>query len=136
MTDDFQKSFNCEVTKVDDGLGVVFGYSMVCAEKGNEYFDVQGDNIVEEAMLEATRDYMAGDRVAKIMHTGEVAGQIVYGFPITDEICEALDMFAIKSGFIVGMKPNNPEIMTKYRTGELTGFSIGGQRIEEEIVEE
>ena len=40
-----QFNFNSKVVKVDDELGLVFGYAMICAENGKPYYDLQGDNI-------------------------------------------------------------------------------------------
>ena len=102
---------------------------------GEDYFDTQGDHIPEQTMLEATAEYMAGDRMAKVMHRGDEAGQVVYGFPVTEDIAKALSIEVEKTGFIVGMKPDSDEILAKYASGEFTGFSIGGRRMEEEVVE-
>lgn len=124
-----------EVCKVDESLGIVFGYAIVCKQNGEEYWDTQGDHITEQAMLEATAEFMTGDRMAKVMHKGDSAGQVVYGFPVTQEIAESLDMRVEKTGFVVGMKPDDEEILEKFRSGELTGFSIGGQRVSETVVE-
>ena len=129
------KAIDCKVAKVDDSLGIVFGYAIVCTEGGEPYYDTQGDNIPEEAMLEATADYMQGDRMAKVMHEGGKAGQVVYGFPITGDIAKALGITCYKTGFVVGMKPESDAILEKYRSGEFTGFSIGGTRIAETVVE-
>ena len=102
---------------------------------GEEYYDTQGDHIPEQSMLEATAEYMAGDRVAKVMHQGGPAGQIVFGFPLTEDIAKAMDIEIKKTGFVVGMKPSDRDILEKYRTGEFTGFSIGGSRQAETVVE-
>ena len=116
-------------------LMTMFGYAIVCKVDGEDFFDSQGDHIPEQTMLEATADYMAGDRMAKVMHRGGDAGQVVYGFPVTDDIAKALGLEVRKTGFIVGMKPDDDEVLAKYASGEFTGFSIGGRRVEEEVVE-
>ena len=129
------KQLDFSVQKVDESLGIVFGFAIICKRDGEEYVDVQGDYIPESAMLEATAEYMAGDRVAKDMHLGDSIGQLVYGFPLTDDIAKALEITTRQTGFVVGMKPND-EIMEKFRSGEYTGFSIGGRRIQETVLEE
>lgn len=126
-------NIDVEVKKVDRDLGIVFGYAIVCKINGEEYYDTQGDHIPEQAMLEATADYMQGERVAKVMHRGAPAGQVVYGFPLTEEIATALGMEVVKTGFVVGMKPDSEEVLNKFASGEFRGFSIGGRRIEEEV---
>ena len=129
------KQLDFAVQKVDESLGIVFGFAIICKRDGNEYVDVQGDHVPESAMLEATAEYMAGDRIAKDMHVGDAIGQLVFGFPLTDDIAKALEITTRQTGFIVGMKPNE-EIMEKFRSGDYTGFSIGGRRIQETVLEE
>lgn len=128
------KTIDVEIKKVDEELGIVFGYAIVCLEKGEQFFDSQGDHITEDAMLEATSSFMSGFRVAKDMHVGGTVGQVVYGFPVTTEIAKALDILVEKTGFIVGMKPDSAQLLEKYAKGQYTGFSIGGKRIEQENV--
>lgn len=117
------------VSKVDEELGVVFGYAIVCKQRGEEYYDIQGDHIPEESMLKAAFDFMSGNRVAKDMHEGKQTGQVLFGMPITQEIAESLRIDVNQTGLIVGMKPSSNELLEKYKTGEYTGFSIGGRRI-------
>lgn len=130
------KIVDVTVEKVDDELGVVFGFAIVCKQDGEDYYDTQGDHITEDAMLEATAAFMSGDRVAKLMHEGDQAGQVVYGFPLTSEIAKAHGIETGRTGFLVGMRPDSEEILDKFRKGALTGFSIGGRRVSETIVEE
>lgn len=129
------KDIEVEIQKVDKELGIVFGYAIVCKQDGKPYFDVQGDHIPEDAMLEATAEFMSGFRIAKDMHAGKSVGQVVYGFPVTDDIAKALGITADRTGFIVGMKPDSDEMLQKYAKGEYTGFSIGGKRIEQHEAE-
>lgn len=133
--DEAQKCMDVEIAKVDSRLGVVFGYAIVCKVDGEEYFDLQGDHIPEDTMLEATSEFMSGFRVAKDMHRGDAVGQVLFGFPMTTDIAKALDVEIAKSGFIVGMKPDNDEMLEKYESGEYTGFSIGGRRVLQEDVD-
>ena len=134
--DSVEKSIEVEVSKVDEALGIVFGYAIVCSEDSADYYDVQGDHIPETAMLEATASFMSGQRVAKDMHQGGPVGQVVYGFPVTNDIASSLDINVRKTGFVVGMKPDSQELLEKYASGEYTGFSIGGQRIRETVIDE
>ena len=123
-----EKSINVDVAKFDAGLGIVFGYAIVCEKDGEPYFDTQNDFIPEESMLKATSEFMAGSRIAKDMHVGNSVGQVVFGFPITKDIAKALEIEVSKTGFIVGMKPNDEAMLEKFASGEYTGFSIGGSR--------
>ena len=111
------------------------GYTIVCAEDGEPYFDLQGDHIPEEAMLKAALDFMEHSQMACEMHDGEPAGTVVFAFPMTADIAKALDIEAKKTGLIIAMRPG-PSMLAKFQSGELTGFSIGGLRIEDEELDD
>lgn len=124
----------CEkILKVDDGLGLVFGWGIICKIDGEEYFDVQDDAIPEEAMLEAVTDFAKTARTSGDMHVFE-DGTVVHEFPLTEEIAKAFDITCPKTGWMVAVEPS-PEVYAKFKSGEYTGFSIGGERILDEPVE-
>lgn len=125
-----------DLAKVDDSLGLVFGFAIVCKVDGEDYYDVQGDNIPEDAMLAASCEFMQGARVAKEMHAGEAKGTVVFAFPLTTDIAKALGIMTPKTGLLIAMKPDDPAILEKFRSGEFTGFSIGGRRIRDEEIPE
>ena len=101
----------------------------MCKRDGENYYDTQDDHIPEDAMLRASARFMAGPRIAKDMHQGAPVGSVVFAMPMTGDIAEALAISVRQTGLIVGMKPQDPEILEKYRSGEYTGFSIGGRRV-------
>lgn len=124
------------VAKVDTGLGLVFGWGIICTEKGEDHFDLQGDHIPEDIMVEATSDFMENARVAKDMHSAaEPHGSIVHSFPLTADIAKAMGITTEKTGWMVAMKPS-ADILAKYESGEYTGFSIGGDCAYVEVAEE
>lgn len=131
-----------EVLKVSDELGLVFGFAIVCKQDGEEYFDIQGDHIPEESMLKASTDFMLNSRMAGHMHERDddgnpvPNGQVVFAFPLTTEVAKALEIETKKTGLLIAMKPDSEEILEKYRSGEYTGFSIGGSYVETEEVED
>ena len=122
-----------EVAKVDRGLGLVMGYAIVCKEDGEDYYDLQGDHVPEDAMLKAALDFMENGGVAKEMHRGDEAGSVVFAFPLTTDVAKALGVEARRTGLLIAMKPD-PAMMKRFETGELTGFSIGGLRLKDEEV--
>lgn len=124
-----------EVVKVDDALGLVMGFAIVCEEDGEQYFDVQGDHIPEDAMLEAALDFMENSRLAKEMHTGDDKGTVVFAWPMTKEIAKAFGMTTPRTGLMIAMKPSDDALLDKFRDGTLTGFSIGGRRLEDEEID-
>lgn len=130
------------IAKVDTELGLVFGWAIVCKVDGKDYFDVQGDHIPESAMLEATTDFAKSMIMGK-MHIQDVAadgtktpqqhGDVVFSMPMTTDVAKAFGVETKTTGWMVAVAPS-PEILAKYKSGEYTGFSIGGSRIEDEAV--
>ncbi len=133
MDNDFE--FRAKVEKVDESLGLVFGWGIICSEDGAEYFDTQGDTITEPAMLKAASDFMqTPNRISGEMHVVE-DGSVVFAFPLTTEIAAAFGITCKRTGMLTALKPS-PPVLAKFVSGEYTGFSIGGVRELEEVVEE
>lgn len=122
------KCLEAKVAKVDTSLGLVFGWAIICEEDGQPYVDLQDDYIPPSAMLKASTKFMKGARTGGDMH--RVAdGTIVHSMPLTADIAKAYGIECDKTGWMIAMEPDNPETLEKFRTGERTGFSIGGSRI-------
>ncbi len=130
--DDFESGC-AKFLKVDDGLGLVFGFAIVCKENGQDYFDTQDDHVPEQSMLEAASDFMLHSRVAKDMHEGDEVGTIVFAWPLTTDIAKAMGIQTSTTGLMIAMKPP-ADILAKFRNGDYTGFSIGGRRLVDEEV--
>lgn len=127
-----------QILKVDEGLGLVFGYAIVCKDGGSDHFDLQGDHIPEATMLKAALDFAENSQVAKDMHGyGEnghrPVGSVPFLFPLTTDIAKSLNISVEKTGLLIAMKPSEPSILAKFKSGEYTGFSIGG--MEKEVQE-
>lgn len=118
--------------KVDEELGLVMGFAIVCKDKGIPYYDLQGDHIPEDAMLKAATDFMAHSQVAKEMHRGDQIGTVLFCWPMTEEIAKAFGVSVEKTGLMIAMRPSDPAMLDKFRSGKLTGFSIGGERVVDE----
>lgn len=130
--EDFE--LRAEVVKVDDTLGLVMGYAIVCTEGGKPYFDLQGDHVPDDSMLKAAADFMLNSRVAREMHRGGEAGTVVFAWPMTAEVAKAFGVSSPRTGLMIAMKPS-ADVLKKFQLGEFTGFSIGGRRGEEEEVD-
>ncbi len=116
-----------DVCKVDDELGLVFGFAMVCKIAGEDHFDLQGHHIPEDTMLKVLTKFMSsGNAEAKEMHTGDKVGDFIFAFPMTTEIAKSLNIQVEQTGALVAVKPNNDSTLQKFKSGELKGFSIGG----------
>jgi hypothetical protein len=114
--------------KSDDGaeLGIVFGYVLVCKSAGEAYVDLHDHHITEDAMLGAAVEFMEKGKGMKVMHDGGVVGDVLFMWPQTTEVAKAFDLPAETTGLMVGVKPSTPEVLAKFKSGELAGFSISG----------
>ena len=128
-------SIRSRFVKVDDNLGLVLGWAIVCKENGKDYFDLQGDHIPEDAMLKAASDFMLNSRTGMEMHRGGSAGKVVFAWPMTTAIAKAFGLSPQKTGLMIGFRPDSPEMLAKFRDGSFTGFSIGGMRLEDEEID-
>lgn len=124
-----------KVLKVQEELGLVLGWGIICTEKGEPYFDLQKDHIPEDSMLKAATDFMLNSRRAKEMHCRADAGEVVFAFPLTSDVKKAFEIECSKTGLMVVLKPD-AEMLEKFKSGELTGFSIGGRRGDDKILQE
>lgn len=140
------RSHQAEVIKVDDELGLVFGWAIVSTVKGEPYFDKQQDHIPEDSMLEAAVDFMINSRVGGDMHRRVFdedgnklpvnTGVVVFAWPMTADIAKAFGVQTDTTGLMIAYRPHSPEMLQKFRDGTYTGFSIGGHRIlDEEVVD-
>jgi hypothetical protein len=135
------------VLKVDEGLGLVFGWAVVCTEKGEDYFDLNVDrdgphkgkripeNIPEDEMLKMALDFSENtDCPGNEMHDGPNIGKHVFLFPLTADIAKALNIVTEKTGLLIAYKPS-PEVLAKFKSGEYTGFSIEGNHVNSELLD-
>lgn len=139
----FPKEVDATVVKVDPGLGLVFGWAIICKQDGQDYYDLNRDSdgervpehIPEHAMLEAASDFMSGPRIHKVMHEGGEEGNVVFAFPLTTDIAKAMGIQTKNTGLMIATKPSTTTLK-RYISGELRGFSIGGSRkkVREETV--
>ena len=127
-----------EVCKVDAELGIVFGWGIISKQDGEPYYDLQGDHIPEDSMLKAAADFMESSRVAGEMHKNgkvekvEERGAVLFALPLTAEIAKSLEIETKKTGLIIAVKPD-ADMLAKFKSGALTGFSIGGFVLKDEV---
>lgn len=124
-----------EVCKISEELGLVFGWAIICTENGEPYYDLQGDHIPEPAMLKAAAGHMQNGGATKEQHQRGDAGRGVFSFPVTAETKEAFGLQCNRTGLMYAMRPD-AEQLERFKSGELRGFSIGGRRIRDRVVEE
>lgn len=138
MSSDF--ATRAEVLKVDEALGLVFGWGLITGERVvksaaefSPYFDSQGDWIDDAGMLAATSDFMLKSRATTDLHAAK-DGTVVFSFPLTAEIAKAFGIECSRTGWLVAIKPS-AAVLEKFKTKQYTGFSIGGKRLAEEVIE-
>lgn len=133
----YQSYSDAQVVKVNTKLGLVFGFAVVCKVNGEDYFDHHLDHIPEDSMLKAAVGFMKSERVSGDMHARDEQnqpvqdGNVVFAFPLTQEIADSLGIITKQTGLLVAMQPS-PAVFKKFESGEYTGFSIGGRRIKDE----
>ena len=115
-----------EVAKVDEGLGLVFGWAIISEVNGDPYVDTQDDYIPSDVAMTAIAKYMEGDRVAKTMHVGERTGTVTMAYPMESSIMKSLGIQSDRTGVIIAMKPDTTAQLAKFADGTYSGFSIGG----------
>lgn len=130
---EIQKSLEAAILKFDESNRTVFGWGIVSTIDGQPYVDSQNDYIGEEAMMKAAVEFMKGDRVAKMQHTGEPIGRVTV-YPLTADIAKALGIQTQKTGMLASVHVESDEVLQKFRSGELKGFSIGGKALQYEQV--
>lgn len=123
MADEFK------IWKVNEELGIVFGFGMICKEvKDNvakEYYDTDNQHVPEDVMVKAVSKYMEGARINNNGHTANDVGIVVHSFPLTEDIAKTLGITSNYYGWLVGVKPD-ADTLVKFKSGEYTGFSIEG----------
>jgi hypothetical protein len=118
---------NAQVLKMDDEQRIVWGWAYVSTEDGKLLVDTQGESIEPVEMEKMATEFMASSRNSKVMHKGEVVGDFIHSFPLTNELMKAFDIYSDREGWIVGMRPRTQDVWDAYKRGEYTGFSIGGK---------
>lgn len=132
----FRRIQSGEILKVAGELGIVYGFAIVSTIKGEPYYDLHGDHIPEDAMMKAAAAFMSESRTGKEMHSGDRIADILFAFPLTADVAKGLGIETEKTGLLIGFKPHDPAVLDKFRSGEYTGFSIGGYRGEDEEIDE
>jgi cation transport regulator ChaB len=120
-------SASADIAKVNDEKRLVSGWASVIEENGEPVVDLQGDVISEEEMEKAAHKFVSDYRASKAMHKGDSIGQVVDSIALTREQQNALGVDLGKVGWYITVKVDDDEAWKKVKSGEFTGFSIGGK---------
>ncbi len=129
-----------KVVKREDGtllggdLGIVFGWACTSKASGTDYFDLHGDNIVEDDLIKVALEYVKAGAQSDEMHNRETDGWTPFVMPLTAELAKRAGIDTDTSGILIGMQPS-PEVFAKFKSGEYVGFSIDGTGFREEVLD-
>lgn len=113
--------------------GYVTGFAIVCKTRNaagelEEYFDLQDEHVPEAVAEAAAIEFLKAGGDGKIMHEGDVVGRIVESIFISAEKFAGLGLPPPPmTGWVVSFAPASAEVKKRFTSGELTGFSIGGE---------
>lgn len=146
---DFTTFFEVRKDQISDELGIVVGWAITCTKGGQPYYDLNVDregalkgqrvpeHISHAEMMKAAADFAEEtDAPGNVMHAGPDVGKFVFMFPFDNDIYKALfntTLDAPITGLAVGYKPP-ADVLAKFKSGELTGFSIEGWHEGSELV--
>ena len=149
--------FSIVSLRADPASGALKEYYDTGYEFEGEWYE---DHIPENSMLRAALKYADSGRVAGDMHKSAggftvpihpklvqavgpasnpfakvvVRGDVPFLFPLTSEIAKALEIQTQSTGLLSGIRPDD-ELRKEFEAGNYTGFSIGGLRIRDRLVE-
>jgi hypothetical protein len=127
-------SITVPVTKVDDEIGVIYGWASVIEKDGHIVTDQQGDQIDEIDMLKAAHAFMTDSRAGGFMHMdGLRGGDVVESMFFSRDLQKALGIDLGKVGWMIGYKPNDPALLAAAKRGDFPMFSIGGKAFPVEV---
>lgn len=119
---------HCTLLKgaADDEQRIAYGWASVWEFNGREVTDLQDDRLDVPTMVDAFQAFMENTRDAKVLHAGREVGQVVYGFPLTREIADAMGLKTKRYGTIIGMRVDDDDAWSDVKAGRLRMFSVGG----------
>ena len=123
-----------EISKVDVDRRQVFGWASIVEVNGEPVVDLQGDYISIDEVEKSAYEYVQKSRKGGDMHLRDEwnepkhASDMIESFVVTDEKKKALGLpDSTPTGWWVGYQVNDPDVWSKVKSGERTGFSIHGR---------
>ncbi len=116
------------VAKVDDKLGLVFGWALASTLDGGRtpHIDLQKDAIIgDDDLIKVAAAFMESGGPSDVLHDESPDGKIVFAMPLTKDVNAALGIKSDVHGLAIAMRPS-PETFKRFVKGELNAFSIGG----------
>lgn len=118
------------ITKVDKDNRLVYGWALVNKTDNGSglelVIDRQGDIVEDDTLLATAHGYIADQRDAKVVHKGQVVGQVVESLVLTEDIQKALGINLGQTGWFIGMRIDDDATLAEVDAGNLPMFSVGG----------
>lgn len=138
MEDDI--SIRVEIAKrsIDEDQRLVGGFAYVAKRGGELLHDTQGDSIEPEVLREAVHEFVKSGRTMGVMHIAGDDGKPVSGGEIVEMAVFAGDfrppgMDPDVDALWIVAKVHDDAAWRMVKAGMLTGFSIGGKGLREEL---
>lgn len=119
-------ALTAKISKLNDDLGLVYGHAFAASLDGGTtpHVDYQEDAI-DPDFVKTAMEFMEDGGPTDVNHDCEADGRIVFAWPLIPEVNEALGIKSDVIGLAIAVKPS-PETYAKFKSGELTGFSLYG----------
>lgn len=130
-------TITCKVAKLDDTMGVVFGYALASTVDGGKtpHVDLQDDAILGgDELIKVALGFVEAGAASDVMHDENPDGFVPFVMPLTEDTKKAFKLTGDVDGIAIGMKPS-AETFKRFQSGELGAFSIGGTGIREPLTE-
>lgn len=118
------------IAKVDMKHRLVFGWAYISKDPdGTVIVDSQDDFVGDDWNLEkAAYDYVVKSRDGSDTHVVKGVATLVESMVMTKDKAKAMGLTGdVPTGWWVGMRILNDDMLAKVQSGEYTSFSIGGK---------
>lgn len=125
-----RQALESPIVKVNSEKGLIFGWGyQSIAKNGTAVIDVSGDIVDDPDELEdAAYDFVQNSRRGDRMHKGEPVATLIESVVVTPEKARALGIeHNMPTGWWIGMKVHDPDVLQEIREGKLRSFSVGGR---------
>lgn len=133
-----QYTLTATVAKLDESLGVVFGYAVASTVDGGQspHIDLQGDAVVGgDELIKVALGFAEAGAQSDVMHDCIKDGWVPFVMPLNAETKKAFKLAGDVEGIAIGMKPSQ-ETFKRFQSGELAAFSIYGEGVRTPLPEQ
>lgn len=108
-----------------DEQRMAYGWASVISDGGKPVVDLQDHVIEGETLVKAAISFMQDARLAKVMHEGDGAGEVLFAYPVVKGYLPE-GITSDREGLIIGIFVKNDEAWEGVKSGKLPAFSIAG----------